>query len=413
MSLETILYSLASVPMFAARPFLAAFVTALLARFGEHVPFLADSKVIQALAHAPDWFTSWTTILVLAALAAAEAWAVKNADVRAFMEDLDGWIKGAVSLAVTLALVDKDSVRVIEGIQRHGLGLESVWALATGAATYFLSLVRQGAMWIIHEVDDDDDVGLQTALSWIESTWTVSGLFFIVIFPVAAIVLSALTALALFGLKRWKEKRDERTKLPCTSCGTPVFPHATQCPKCLHEVAQPRAVGVFGTAKAKPCADRDRQRFELIGRKRCPVCATRLKQRNVQQACPECRTVTFASEREFRLYLDVLAKRLPKTLLVSLALSAIPIVGVVPGVVYYRLTLISGLRGYVPMMRGCVSRVLLFFIRWILIALQPIPILGALVIPLMCLSSYLIYRRALVGRARKDLAAGTAVNAPA
>ncbi len=143
------------------------------------------------------------------------------------------------------------------------------------------------------------------------------------------------------------------------------------------------------------------------------MCATRLKQRNVQQACPECRTVTFASEREFRLYLDVLAKRLPKTLLVSLALSAIPIVGVVPGVVYYRLTLISGLRGYVPMMRGCVSRVLLFFIRWILIALQPIPILGALVIPLMCLSSYLIYRRALVGRARKDLAAGTAVNAPA
>ena len=29
-------------------------------------------------------------------------------------------------------------------------------------------------------------------------------------------------------------------------------------------------------------------------------------------------------------------------------LSAIPVVGVIPGVIYYRLTLVSGLRGYVP-----------------------------------------------------------------
>jgi hypothetical protein len=148
-----------------------------------------------------------------------------------------------------------------------------------------------------------------------------------------------------------------------------------------------------------------RQRFELIGRKRCPICATRLKRRVVQQDCPTCRTVTFANEREFRLYLDALQDRLPKTLLVSLALSAIPVVGVVPGVVYYRLALISGLRGYVPPVRGCVSRVLLVCIRWILIAFQPIPLVGALIVPLMCLSSYLIYRRALVGRARRELAA--------
>ena len=399
--------------MFAARPFLAAFLTAVLAKFGDHIPYLADSKVIQALAHSPEWFRSWTTLLVLVALSVGEALASKNPDVRAVMEDLDGWVKAGVSLLVSYALIDGETAQTIKDIQRHGFGVESVWSVVCAVGTFFVAFLRRGALWIVHEVDDGDDIGLQTVLNWVESTWTVSGLFFIVLFPIAAIVLSALTALALFGLRRWKEKRDERTKLPCASCGAPVFPHATQCPKCRHAVAEPRAVGVFGTAKAGPCADRDKQRFELIGRKRCPVCATRLKQRTVQQACPECRAVTFANEREFHLYLDVLAKRLPKTLLVSLALSAIPIVGVVPGVVYYRLTLISGLRGYVPMMRGCVSRVLLFFIRWILIALQPIPILGALVIPLMCLSSYWIYKRALVGRARKDLAASAASSAAA
>jgi len=408
MSLETFLYSLASLPMFASRPFLAAAVTALLARFGDDLPFLRDSDVIQALCRAPEWFQSGTTITVLVLLAAAEAWATRSPEVRALMEDLDAWIKSGVSLAVSLALVDSDTRDVIQGIQRQGLSFDSLWALVIGAGTYVLSLVRRAALGILHDVDDDDDIGLQTALSWVESTWTVSGLFFIVVFPIVAVVLAALTALGLYGLKRWKEHSEERAKVACEGCATLIYPHATRCHACRRELAAPRAVGVFGTARSGPCEDRERQRFDLIARKRCPVCATRLKRRGVQQACPTCRTVTFENEREFGRYLDALGARLPRTLLISLALSAIPVVGVVPGVIYYRLTLISGLRGYVPPVRGCVARVLLFFIRWILIALQPVPILGALVIPLMCLSSYLVYRRTLVGRARKDLAGAPA-----
>lgn len=409
MNLTTVLYSLASIPMFASRPFLAAFVTALLARVGDHLPFLASSDVVQALSHAPEWFQSWTTIGILALLATGEVLASKNSDVRAFMEDLDGWIKSGVSLAVALALVDSQTVREIEAIQRHGLSLESLWAVVVAVGTYFVALFRRGALWAIHAIDDDDDIGLQTALNWIENTWTVSGILFLVVFPVVALVLSALTALALWWIKRWNEKREERSRVPCGKCATPLLPHATTCHICLTEVREPRAVSVFGTPKSKPCADRARQRFDLIGRKRCPICATRLKQRTVQQSCVTCRTVTFASEREFRAYLEELGSRMPKALLVSFAFSAIPLVGVVPGVVYYRLALISGLRGYVPPVRGCVSRALLIVIRWVLIALQPIPILGALVVPLMCLSSYLIYRRALVGHAAKDLAPRPAV----
>ncbi|MBK7874895.1 MAG: hypothetical protein IPJ77_03960 [Planctomycetes bacterium] len=408
MSLHSFLYALASIPMFAARPFLAALLTSALARFGEHVPFLADSKVIQALAHAPEWFKSWTALLILLVLAVGETLAAKNADVRAVMEDLDGWIKSGVSLLVSFALIDGETASTIKDIQRHGFGIESLWSVVCAVGTYFVALLRRGALWIVNEVDDGDDIGLQTVLNWVESTWTVSGLFFIVVFPVAAIVLSAMTALALFGVKRWHEKREEASKVPCARCGTPTLPHATQCPACKHDVAAPRAVGVFGTPKTGVCEDRERQRFDLLGRKRCPVCATRLKRQQVQQTCEACKTVTFASDAQFQGYLDALSARLPKTLVISFVLSAIPIVGVIPGVIYYRLTLISGLRGYVPPVRGCVSRVLLFFIRWILVALQPIPVIGALVIPLMCLSSYLIYKRALVGRARKDLAVATA-----
>ncbi len=409
MNLTTILYSLASIPMFASRPFLAAFVTALLARFGDHIPWLKDSHVVQALSHAPDWFQSTTTLLVLALLATGEVLASKNADVRAVMQDIDGWVKAAVSLAVTLALVDSETLREIKAIQRNGFGPESLIAVAIAAGTFFVAFLRRAALWIIHLVDDDDDIGLQTMLNWIENTWTVSGLLFIVVFPVVAIVLSALTTLGLWWAKRWNEKREESSKVPCAKCAAPILPHATRCHACRAEVAAPRAVSVFGTPKDKPCADLSRQRFELIGRKRCPVCANRLRKRTVQQACETCRALTFANDEEFRAYLAALSSRLPKTLAISFGFSAIPIVGVIPGVLYYRLTLISGLRGYVPPVRGCISRFLLMLIRWVLIAFQPIPVIGALVVPLMCLSSYLIYRRALVGRAVKDLAAQPAV----
>ena len=66
MSLASILYSLASVPMFASRPFLAAFVTAILARFGHDIPWLRDHEVIHALSRSPEWFTSTWTLLLLA-----------------------------------------------------------------------------------------------------------------------------------------------------------------------------------------------------------------------------------------------------------------------------------------------------------------------------------------------------------
>jgi hypothetical protein len=403
MSLVTFLYSLASVPMFAARPFLAAFLTALLARFGDDVPILKESDVVEALSHAPDWFTSGTTLTVLLALAVGEALSAKNPDVRAAMEQLDAWVKAGVSMAVSLALLDSETLATIQAIQRNGVGIESALALVVGAGTFLVAQLRRGALEIFTDIDDDDDIGLQTALSWLENAWTASGILFIVVFPVIALVLSALTALTLYALKRWKEHRELRARIPCAVCAAAIYPHATECHFCGHAVAAPRAVGLFGTPKDTVCEDIPRQRFDLIARKRCPRCATRLRERAVQQPCPTCKLVTFASEREFQDYLEVLGARLPKTLGISFALSAIPIVGVVPGVAYYRLTLISGLRGFVPPVRGCVSRIVLFFVRWILIALQPIPIVGALIIPLMCISSYTIYRRALVGRARKDL----------
>ena len=155
--------------------------------------------------------------------------------------------------------------------------------------------------------------------------------------------------------------------------------------------------------------DRARHAFDLVSRKRCPACATRLPKRAVAQPCPTCGKVTFASQAEFERYLDVIAARLPRTLLVTLGLGAIPLLGVIPAVVYYRLNLVTGLRGYIPPLRGCTTRWVVRAIHVLVIALQPIPIAGAFLLPLLCWSTYAIYRRSLATRARADLAGELAV----
>src|SRR5690606_53751 len=101
------------------------------------------------------------------------------------------------------------------------------------------------------------------------------------------------------------------------------------------------------------------------------------------------------------------------TLLVCLAFSAVPVVGVIPGVVYYRMTLVSGLRGYVPPVRGCLARVVTRVLGFAVLALQPIPLVGALVLPLLCITAYLVYRRALTGHALPELERAEALPSPA
>ncbi|HEV8112598.1 MAG TPA: hypothetical protein VGR31_07460 [Planctomycetota bacterium] len=409
MSLPGFLYTLASVPMFASRPFLAAFVTAALAKWGVDIPWLKDHQVVIALSHVPAWFTSWPVILALAALATAEVLAVKHSEVRDFLHEVDGYLKTAVAILVSLAILDKDSVQTIHSIQRAGFGFHSFFAIVVGGLTYLTAALRRGVIGVLAEIDDHDDIGLQSLLNWVENSWTVLGLLFLVIFPLVALVLSALTALGLWLFQKRAERRELASKLPCAQCATPIFPHAMRCHACGTAVAEPRGVGVFGTPKDGPTRDLARHRFDLIARKRCPVCATRLTERAVRQACPTCATVTFANQGELQDYLDALQRRLPKTLLICLGFSAIPVIGVIPGVVYYRLTLVTGLRGYVPPLRGCLARVMIRVINWGIIALQPIPILGALIVPLMCLSTYSIYRQSLKGRASKDLAPAVAV----
>ncbi len=404
MTLPAILYTLSSVPIFASRPFLAAFVTALLARFGTGLPWIGDNAIVVALAGSPAWFQSTTCIVVLGFWALLEVLSAKSPEVRQILEQVDGLVKAGVAMLVSFALLDADTAKTIGAIQKAGLSFDSAWALVIGASTWLAAGVRRKAVELVFEADEGDDIGLQSLLAWAENSWALLGILFLVIFPLAALVLSLLTTLGIVLVRRRAEAREERAKVPCTSCATPIRPHATRCHVCRRELAAPRAVGVFGQPKARATDDPARHAFDLVARKRCPLCASRLSKCAVQQACPTCAKVTFASPAEFERYLEVLAARLPRTLLVALGLGAIPLLGVIPGVIYYRLNLVAGLRGYIPPLAGCTTKWSVRVLHFAVIVLQPIPLFGALVLPFMCWSTYAIYRRSLAERVRLDLA---------
>lgn len=406
MSLSAVLYTLSSVPIFASRPFLAAFVTALLARYGTELPWIGDHAIVVALGASPAWFQSTTCLVILGFWALLEGASSRSPEIRQVLESIDGPLKAAVSMLVALAVIDADTAKTLGAIQRAGVSLASGWALVVGAATWGAAGLRRGAVELVAEADEANALGLQSLLAWAESSWAVLGLLFLVIFPLAALLVSALTMLAIAVVRRRALAREERAKVPCARCGTPLRPHASACHACRLELAAPRAVGVFGQPKADPAPDRERHAFELVARKRCPLCAGRLPKAVVQQACPTCGTLTFATPAQFERYLDVLAARLPRTLLVTLGLGAIPILGLVPGVICYRLNLVAGLRGYLPPLRGCTTRGVVKGLHVAVLFLQPIPLVGALILPLLAWGTYAIYRRSLATRARADLAPG-------
>ncbi len=145
--------------------------------------------------------------------------------------------------------------------------------------------------------------------------------------------------------------------------------------------------------------------MELVARKRCAFCGERVSGHGTDLSCGACETAVFGGPADLERYLAHLDRQVPKTVVVCFAFSMIPLLGIVPGIIYYRLSLVSGLVRYVPPTTGCTTRWVVRAVNLLLICLQPVPILGAFLLPLMCVGNYAIYRKALAGAGPQDAAA--------
>ncbi|MHC5545024.1 hypothetical protein ACYOEI_42855, partial [Singulisphaera rosea] len=128
--------------------------------------------------------------------------------------------------------------------------------------------------------------------------------------------------------------------------------------------------------------------------KRCPSCATRLRPRMLRQRCEACGISTTADPDFVQDYVEFVDRRVPLVCAVCFLSGLVPILGVIPAVIYTRLAIVAPFRRYIPSGRN-------FMIRWgvrlvslVLVAFQWVPLLGGLLLPALAFINHRAYRAA-------------------
>jgi predicted RNA-binding Zn-ribbon protein involved in translation (DUF1610 family) len=417
MNVSAFVQGLSFVPALASRPFLVAFILSLTPQWG---PLLPDATVIPLLGAPvptlPWWFTALPAVVILGLLTGAEMLVIHNQDLRWMHEEFSGGIRAVVTLGVAFGLVNNESAALVGTLIGDGgptsmigaIGslISTIWAFVSAFFVWLVGWMRGIIFNALMELDEDDDLGLQSVLLWLEDFGILGGVFLAAILPLVALTLFGLTLLTLFLVEKFFEHQAERRKISCSACGTKLHASALACSHCGQRTAAPRQVGAFGQATPQTVSDVAAHQLHLISKKRCPVCATRLEKKAISQPCPACGRDTFASAPAVDEYLAMMRQRLPLTTAITFGFGFIPLVGLVPAIVYYRLSLIAGLRAYVPRSIGCLARYGVRLLNMGLIALQAIPFLGMVALPLMVLSNFFIYERILVRERDRAFTAG-------
>ena len=403
-SLTTVLAGVNSVGLFASRAFVSAFAVAAVLKFGPHIPYINNLGLLQQVTNVPSWFTHDLTVTILGLLALLEIAATKSPDARALLNEIDSYLKSGMAFLSTLAvggIVSANDQAVLNEIiswqepVRAGLGEDAlgfVVAALTAGGVFVSAVVRRNLLGVLTEADPDDDTMIGGMLSWLEDLWALFGTMLLILFPVVMLLISG-TIFTVIALLQWRAKRrEEKSKVPCASCGGSMYRSAMACPGCNAANEALHAVGWLGQSKKKLAADPQAQPVHLTQKQRCPVCATHLEPRQMRQSCPGCGYELFDSEADVKAYLGVLDRRYPRVLLVTALLSLIPIVGLIPAIMVYRLRLIAPLRRYLTIARrmplGIGLRILFIVLIWV----QLIPGIGAVAVPIMASISYGTYR---------------------
>ncbi|MEE9404664.1 MAG: DUF4126 family protein [Algisphaera sp.] len=406
--ISLLIQAIGSTSLFASRAFVPAFAAAMMLRFGGDLPLI--NKLIGGLSLlngqlVPSWFTSDATLIVLGVLAALEIAANKNADARSLLNTLDKYIKpvmaGLTFLGVANA-TDSSFVQNTLGLQLNtahptlilaaAFGLAPVLAAVSAVGTFVIATVRSAILGVFINADADDDTGIQKLLSWASDIWASVGVIFLILFPLIMIALIAMVLGAIAGLRWWLKRKEEASKVPCLGCGESMYRCAMVCGACQTTNPDVCDVGILGQSDCNDPANLKTQEQQLAEQRRCPRCATHLPDRDPHQHCPACQHVPFADAAFVSRYTKGISHRLPLVLAIGAGLSAIPVIGLLPGVIYYRMALVAPFRRYLPAGTNLAAKWALRIVMFLLIAVQWIPFAGIITVPAMALISFFTYR---------------------
>ncbi|MFN0012079.1 MAG: DUF4126 family protein [Phycisphaerales bacterium] len=415
---------IASTGLCSARAFLPAFAAACMLRFGAEYEVVREASAnLIGTGSVATWFTSDWCLIVLGALAALEFAAQRSHDARALLAEIDHYAKpvmGAVTAFGLMSASDADFVNQIAP-QQAGV-IAPVMALVACGATFAVASARNAVLAVLHDADSENATGVHSVVAWAEDAYAALGMLLFVLFPLFMAVVIGLGIGVVLLLQRRAHAREEATRVPCASCKALIYRSAMRCPACKAASAGPCCVNWLGVATTVPVdvADPAAHAFRLLTKRRCPACATRLSERTPRQACTTCACVVFsdaaagvagpgagtgagggsgASLQGIAAYDERLRARLLPTLAICALLGLVPVAGLIAGVLFYRVHLIAPYRAYVPRARSLLIRWGLRVVLFVLLALQIVPGVGVVLLPLMVLLNYLVFRKAFLGLA--------------
>lgn len=394
--------TLSATPAFAGRAFLTLFVIAAFGRFGTDIPILTDG-VVASLDALPAWLTGNTSLIILGILAAIEIAADKIPEAREALSFVDEYIKPTLSALITLQLLTPEfgkTLAPVLGLSELGAGTAFfptgiVIALIAGGITWAIATTRNSILEPISDIDSSGETGLATIISWLTD---IGSLLFIVIAIIAPILgftllLIALGVVALIRLAL--AKREKSREITCQKCSAKHSVAAIECPQCHlpHDALQ---LGLLGLVVSKKhVVNTQSHQFDLLKWRRCPCCAEKLPKRELRQTCPRCNTETFATAEDAKTYLDNLEKLFSKAILLIALVGLIPVIGLVFGVIYGRIKVISGARVYLGQFTNLGSRIAVMLVSFILLWFQAVPLFGALAVAAMTTVSFTYFRSRL------------------
>jgi len=394
MQLNTLIFGAGSVGPFASRAFVPAFATAMMMRFApQYAAWFPDDMAVIA-SQAPTWFTSDTALMIFGLLAALEIAASKSPDIRAVFREIDPYIKPIIAAITYMGIVSTQDAGFVQQATQHAGFSDTLPALMIGLGVFWLGTLRGGVLGVLIDTDEDDDIGVQGLFSWAEDIWGMFGPILLLVFPIVMLVLLGIVAGLLVLARKRAQAREEKSKVACAHCGEMIYASAVRCFACQTPNTSPGAISFMGRSLATPTPDPRAHPYKLVEKKRCPVCTTHLENRTVHQTCQACGHELFKDPDFAEAYLARSDSRLPVVLIVSVLFSLIPVVGLIPGVIYYRMTLIAPLRKYIPRTRTLLLRWGIRILFFFLIMFQWVPVAGGLVVPIMALVNYTVYRSA-------------------
>lgn len=393
--MTNLLMSLGSIGFFQARAFLTTFVAALVVRFGEHLPLIKKSPLLE-LDH-PQWMVNNTVLVVLGVLALLEFLAEENEDIRLILDNVDRHFKAIVAAAASYGLLGVAEGSALNQMNEAGIG-QGVISIVTAFGVFGMASLRRSIFGFLRDIDDDDSLGLQKVLLRIENLWVVCGVLLLIVLPTLICFGVLLLTWLLTIIQKRLEKAEHSSRQPCPSCKEMQLPTALACSNCHAELNATKALGVLGQATSRGVQDRKKHANELLAARRCPHCAEKLAESKPVQTCKVCGENVLNTPDELSAFKDQIRKRLPATLTLSAVFGLIPFIGAVPAVVCFRVRLVSPFCRYLGAGGKFKTRLWIRLATFFLLAFQLAWPLSVVLLPFMAWLNYAFFAQSFEKR---------------